>query len=114
MWRRERGARILGARSVRCFEQFGRGATPAANIVVVHCEIGAAPAIARALDEQREMRIEELGDTWLPTTLPELPPLRWAHVAPLARHEFPAETIAALHGVAASRSTDRASCGCRG
>jgi sugar/nucleoside kinase (ribokinase family) len=47
-------------------------------------------------DEQREMRIEELGDTWLPTDLPELPPLRWAHVAPLARHEFPAETIAAL------------------
>jgi len=31
-------------------EQFGRGATSAANIVVVHCEIGAAPAIARALD----------------------------------------------------------------
>lgn len=30
--------------------QFGRGATPAGNIVVVHCEIGAAPAIARALD----------------------------------------------------------------
>ncbi len=30
--------------------QFGRGASPAANIVVVHCEIGAAPAIARALD----------------------------------------------------------------
>jgi transcriptional regulator of arginine metabolism len=30
--------------------QFGRGATAAANIVVVHCEIGAAPAIARALD----------------------------------------------------------------
>ena len=31
-------------------EQFGRGSSPAANIVVVHCEIGAAPAIARALD----------------------------------------------------------------
>ena len=27
-----------------------RGATPAQNIVVVHCEIGSAPAIARALD----------------------------------------------------------------
>jgi len=30
--------------------QFGRSAVPAQNLVVVHCEIGAAPAIARALD----------------------------------------------------------------
>jgi transcriptional regulator of arginine metabolism len=30
--------------------QFGRGATAAGNIVVVQCEIGSAPAIARALD----------------------------------------------------------------
>jgi transcriptional regulator of arginine metabolism len=30
--------------------QFGRGSTAAQNIVVVHCEIGSAPAIARALD----------------------------------------------------------------
>ncbi|MGZ4338991.1 MAG: arginine repressor [Gaiellaceae bacterium] len=29
---------------------FGRGATAAQNMVVVHCEIGSAPAIARALD----------------------------------------------------------------
>ena len=31
-------------------DQFGRGTTAAQNIVVVHCEIGSAPAIARALD----------------------------------------------------------------
>ena len=30
--------------------QFGRSATAAQNVVVVHCEIGSAPAIARALD----------------------------------------------------------------
>jgi transcriptional regulator of arginine metabolism len=30
--------------------QFGRGATAAQNIVVLRCEIGSAPAIARALD----------------------------------------------------------------
>lgn len=30
--------------------QFGRRAAPAGNITVVHCEIGSAPAIARALD----------------------------------------------------------------
>ncbi len=46
--------------------------------------------------ERREMRMDALGDTWLPADLPDLPPLRWAHVAPLARHEFPVETIAAL------------------
>jgi transcriptional regulator of arginine metabolism len=33
--------------------QFGRGATSAQNVVVVHCEIGSAPAIARALDRVR-------------------------------------------------------------
>ena len=32
------------------FEQFGRSVTSAQNIVVVHSEIGSAPAIARALD----------------------------------------------------------------
>ena len=46
--------------------------------------------------ERREMHIEALGDRWLPDDLPELPPIRWAHVAPLARHEFPVETLAAL------------------
>ena len=32
------------------FGQFGRSAVPAQNVVVIHCEIGSAPAIARALD----------------------------------------------------------------
>jgi sugar/nucleoside kinase (ribokinase family) len=44
----------------------------------------------------RTMSIEALGDVWHPADLPELPTGRWAHVAPLARGEFPAETIAAL------------------
>jgi sugar/nucleoside kinase (ribokinase family) len=44
----------------------------------------------------RTMEIEALGDTWRPSDLPELPSGRWAHVAPLSRHEFPTETIAAL------------------
>lgn len=46
--------------------------------------------------DRRTMAIDALGDTWLASDLPELPPLRWAHVAPLSRHEFPLETIAAL------------------
>ncbi len=44
----------------------------------------------------RTMAIDALGDTWLPDDVPALPTGRWVHVAPLARHEFPVETIAAL------------------
>jgi transcriptional regulator of arginine metabolism len=34
----------------RIFSEFGRAALPAGNLVVVHTELGAAPASARALD----------------------------------------------------------------
>jgi sugar/nucleoside kinase (ribokinase family) len=45
----------------------------------------------------RHMRIEAIGDTWLPDDLPELPAeAGWVHVAPLARTDFPAGTLAAL------------------
>jgi sugar/nucleoside kinase (ribokinase family) len=44
----------------------------------------------------RTMSIEALGDVWRPGDIPELPSGRWVHVAPLARGEFPVETIAAL------------------
>ncbi len=44
----------------------------------------------------RTMTIDALGDAWTPDDVPELPSGRWVHVAPLARHEFPLETIAAL------------------
>jgi transcriptional regulator of arginine metabolism len=37
--------------------QFGRKATPAGNIVVLHSELGSAPAIARALDRLEYERI---------------------------------------------------------
>jgi transcriptional regulator of arginine metabolism len=37
--------------------QFGRKATPAGNMVVLHSELGSAPAIARALDEVKHERI---------------------------------------------------------
>lgn len=46
--------------------------------------------------DRREMRIDALGDAWAPADIPDLPAARWVHVAPLARHEFPVETIAAL------------------
>ena len=46
--------------------------------------------------DRREMRVDALGDAWKPTDLPPLPSTRWAHVAPLSRHEFPAATLASL------------------
>jgi sugar/nucleoside kinase (ribokinase family) len=47
--------------------------------------------------DRRLMRVVALGDTWLPADLPQLPgSARWIHVAPLARSDFPAETLAAL------------------
>jgi sugar/nucleoside kinase (ribokinase family) len=45
--------------------------------------------------DRRTMTIEGLGDTWLPTDLPDVR-CRWVHVAPLARNEWPAGTLAAL------------------
>jgi sugar/nucleoside kinase (ribokinase family) len=46
--------------------------------------------------DRRQMRVEALGDVWRPTDVPPLHSTRWAHVAPLARHEFPVETLAAI------------------
>jgi sugar/nucleoside kinase (ribokinase family) len=57
----------------------------------------ATPTFGIAYDgDVRQMLVEQLGDAWAPEDLPNLPPVGWAHVAPLSRHEFPAETIAAL------------------
>jgi sugar/nucleoside kinase (ribokinase family) len=47
--------------------------------------------------DRRHMSIEALGDAWLPEDLPALPEeVGWVHVAPLARTDFPTETLAAL------------------
>jgi sugar/nucleoside kinase (ribokinase family) len=47
--------------------------------------------------DERRMRLEAIGDTWQTADLPELPSsVRWIHIAPLARSDFPARTLAAL------------------
>jgi sugar/nucleoside kinase (ribokinase family) len=47
--------------------------------------------------DHRHMRIEALGDRWMPGDVPALPDAAsWIHVAPLARSDFPAETLAAI------------------
>jgi sugar/nucleoside kinase (ribokinase family) len=47
--------------------------------------------------DRRFMRMEAIGDPWTPADMPALPDaVRWVHVAPLARTDFPTETLAAL------------------
>lgn len=47
--------------------------------------------------DHRHMRIEALGDPWAPDDLPALSDaVKWVHVAPLARSDFPVETLAAI------------------
>ena len=47
--------------------------------------------------DRRFMRMEAVGDPWLPTDVPMLPEgVRWVHLAPLARSDFPTETLAEL------------------
>jgi sugar/nucleoside kinase (ribokinase family) len=46
--------------------------------------------------DDREMTVLALGDVWRPEDVPELPrDVSWVHVGPLARSDFPAETLAA-------------------
>jgi sugar/nucleoside kinase (ribokinase family) len=47
--------------------------------------------------EQRRMNIDSLADPWRVDEVPTLPTgVRWIHVAPLARSDFPAATLATL------------------
>lgn len=47
--------------------------------------------------DRRMMILEALGDSWRTSDLPQLPSsVRWIHIAPLARSDFPAPTLAAL------------------
>jgi sugar/nucleoside kinase (ribokinase family) len=47
--------------------------------------------------DDRRMRIEALGDRWVPEDVPAFPDaVEWVHVAPLARSDFPAATLAAI------------------
>jgi sugar/nucleoside kinase (ribokinase family) len=46
---------------------------------------------------QRSLAVEAVGDTWMPGGVPQLRDgVRWVHVAPLVRPDFPAETIARI------------------
>jgi sugar/nucleoside kinase (ribokinase family) len=62
---------------------------------------GTATFSMRYDGDHREMRLEALGDPWTPQEASgwvarALERVTWVHVAPLARTDFPAETLAAL------------------
>ena len=47
--------------------------------------------------DRRLMQVDAIGDTWRPEDVPALPhTLRWLHVGPLLRSDFPPETLAVL------------------
>jgi sugar/nucleoside kinase (ribokinase family) len=47
--------------------------------------------------DHRRMEVAGIGDAWLPGDVPALPgSIRWVHVAPLLRSDFPPETLAAI------------------
>jgi sugar/nucleoside kinase (ribokinase family) len=47
--------------------------------------------------ERRSLALEAVGDTWTPDDVPQLrDSVRWVHVAPLVRSDFPAETLARI------------------
>ena len=56
----------------------------------------ATAAFSMAYDgDRRRMTVEAVADPWTPDQV-RLPGTRWVHVAPLARTDFPPETLAAL------------------
>ena len=71
-------------------------AEPGAMVTV----LGAATTSGFSLDyagEEREMSVTAVGETWRPEDAHALDPdVRWVHVAPLLRSDFPPETLAAL------------------
>jgi sugar/nucleoside kinase (ribokinase family) len=62
--------------------------------------LGARSTSAFALDyrgDARTMEVAAVGDPWTPADVQALSPdVRWVHVAPLLRSDFPVETLAAL------------------
>ena len=100
-----RGLRVLG-RPARIVARCGNGDRRAflrrltSLGVPVHAVRGGSTAAfsIRYEGDERIMSIDELGDTWTPRDVGRdaLGDAVWVHVAPLARSDFPAETLARL------------------
>lgn len=96
-------ARIL----TKCAEADRQALLP--DLLALGVQVDARPAAATSTfgieydGELRRMRVEAVGDAWTPDEVggwiaDALDGATWVHVAPLARTDFPAETLAALAG----------------
>jgi sugar/nucleoside kinase (ribokinase family) len=97
-----RALRVLGTRAVvvaKCAAPDRRLLLPPLvrlGLPVLWRDSTATAAFSMAYDgDRRRMTIEAVADPWTPDQV-RLPDTRWVHVAPLARSDFPPETLAAL------------------
>jgi sugar/nucleoside kinase (ribokinase family) len=99
-----RALRLIGTRAqlyVRCALEDRDALVPGVSRLgtPVHYVPGTSTVTFRIEYEgdRRMMQVDAIGDTWLPEDLPALPhTLRWLHVGPLLRSDFPPETLAVL------------------
>ncbi len=97
-----RALRVLGARAVvvaKCAAPDRRLLLPPLarlGLPVLWRDSTATAAFSMAYDgDRRRMTIDAVADPWTPDQV-RLPGTRWVHVGPLARSDFPPETLAAL------------------
>jgi sugar/nucleoside kinase (ribokinase family) len=98
-----RALRVLGARAVvvaKCAPADRRLLQPPLvrlGLPVTWQESTATAAFSIAYDgDRRRMTVEAVADPWTPDQARLPPRTGWVHVAPLARTDFPPETLAAL------------------
>ncbi len=81
----------------RCANETLVRALVALGLPVVRLPASATAAFSIAYDgDRRVMSMDGLGDVWSPEDAAALAAGGWVHVAPLARSDFPTETVAAL------------------
>jgi sugar/nucleoside kinase (ribokinase family) len=81
----------------RCATETLVPALVALGLPVVRLPASATAAFSIAYDgDRRVMSMDGLGDVWSPEDAAALSGGGWVHVAPLARSDFPTETVAAL------------------
>jgi sugar/nucleoside kinase (ribokinase family) len=99
-----RALKLIGTRAqlyVRCAIEDRDALVPGVSRLgtPVHYVPGTSTVVFRIAYEgdRRLMQVDAIGDIWQPGDLPALPhTLRWLHVGPLLRSDFPPETLAVL------------------
>ena len=100
-----RGLRLLGCRAVVVAKVGRPDLLPplvGLGLPVCHRPAGTTPTFSFSYDgDVRHMHMDAVGEPWTPEdadgwVADALGGARWVHIAPLARSDFPAETLAAL------------------